>query len=57
MKKKFNASLIQFPDKLVTEEHSSVAMDQVKAGWEDEHRSELDRHVQIEPIKRPDFPC
>jgi hypothetical protein len=32
-----------------------MPMDSVKASGQDEHRSELDWYVQVEPIERPYF--
>jgi hypothetical protein len=55
MKEKLNPALIQFSDEFVPEEHSCMPMYHVEASGQDEHRSELDWYIQVEPIERPDF--
>jgi len=57
MQEKFNPALVELPDEFVRQQHTGVPMDNVEAGGKDEHRPELDWHVQVEPIERPDLLC
>jgi hypothetical protein len=57
MKEEFDPALIKLPDKFVTEQHSGMSVHNIEAGGQNEHRSELDWYVQVEPIERPDFFC
>ena len=57
MHEKLNSPVVEFAHKFMADQHTGVAVNDVKASWQDEHRSKLDWDIHIEPVQPPYLSC